>query len=260
LRLNDNGTLSIYPGTNGAATGAPITTIGSPSTTLKELDLTDIDYDLGQGVISNEAPVAGTSLTHQNKTNTPQTTSVTLSLTHSDTQMFTWNLSQAVSLMVESKTTTGVPGINSEFTIGITETTTVSKGESTTSGEALTFTATDQLETPAQSTYEAQIVAFKGMETVPYTFTGTAIFENGHSGPVSGSGVFSGVSTGGFEVETTCVESPTHCAGVAPIFTPIPLTPVPEPATWAMILAGFLGLGWEGFRRSLRLRSADGSC
>ena len=29
-------------------------------------------------------------------------------------------------------------------------------------------------------------------------------------------------------------------------------TPVPEPGTWAMILAGFAGLGWLGFRRSRR--------
>ena len=30
------------------------------------------------------------------------------------------------------------------------------------------------------------------------------------------------------------------------------ITPVPEPSTWAMMLIGFAGLGFVGYRRALR--------
>jgi hypothetical protein len=30
----------------------------------------------------------------------------------------------------------------------------------------------------------------------------------------------------------------------------LPSTPVPEPSTWAMLIAGFAGLGFVGYRRS----------
>jgi PEP-CTERM motif len=33
------------------------------------------------------------------------------------------------------------------------------------------------------------------------------------------------------------------------IATAIPAAPIPEPATWAMMLAGFAGLGYAGYRR-----------
>jgi hypothetical protein len=241
LSLNDNGTLSIYPGTNGVATGAAITTI---ATNLKELDLTeDVHYDFSKAVISNEAPVAGATVQKSNDTPTQETTTVSLSLTHTDTQMFSWSESHAVAVSIQSKVKISAPGIEAETTVGVTDTTTIMNGESTSASDTTTFSVSDQLTVPAFSTYADEIVAVTGTETVPYTFSGTAVFDNGQTGIVSGSGVFSGLSTGGFEIETTCVSSPTNCKGVAPIFTPLPIgaTTVPEPATWAMMLIGFAG-------------------
>jgi hypothetical protein len=61
------------------------------------------------------------------------------------------------------------------------------------------------------------------------------------------------VSTGNFVVEITCLNSPTNCEGVAPIITPVDSNPtpaVPEPSTWAMMLVGFAGLGFAGYRAS----------
>ena len=255
LSLNDYGTLSIYPGTNGVATGGAITTIATPAATnLKELDLTSIDYDLSKATIANETPVAGLAVLKKNSTATEQTTSVTLSLVHSDTQTFNWSESKAVATKIEAKSKLPIPGLESEITVGITDTTTITNGTSDASGDTTTFSVQDQLKVPGFSTYQDEIVAQKGTETVPYTFTGTALFDNGQTGIVRGTGVFSGVSTGAFEVETTCVSSPTNCKGVEPIFTSIPVgaTPVPEPTTWAMMLIGFAGLGFAGYRASRR--------
>jgi len=250
LSLNDNGTLSIYPGTDGKATGGAITTIASPdATNLTSLDLTMINYDLNKGTISNPTPVASASIKHINNTDTTQTTSLALSLTHSDTETYDWKVSNSVAVSIESKGMFGVPGLTSETTIGITASTTFETGQSTTSGDATAFTATDFLETPPHSTYEAEIVATMGDETVPYTFTGTAHYQNGATGTVTGSGVFSGVSTGGFEIENNCVDSPTHCMGVSPTFVPLPgfgsgtpVAVVPEPSSLLLFSAGGLGL------------------
>lgn len=249
ISINDNGTLSMYPGTNGVATGGAITTIATPNATnLTSLDLTMINYDLNKGTISNPTPVAGASIKHINNTDTTQTTSLTLSLTHTDTETYDWKVSNSVAVHIESTGKFGVPGLTSETTIGITAMSTFETGQATTSGDSTAFTATDFLETPPHSTYEAEIVATMGDDTVPYTFTGTAHYQNGHTGLVSGSGVFSGVSTGGFEIENNCVDSPTHCMGISPTFTPLPgfgsgnPVAVPEPGSLLLFSAGCLGL------------------
>jgi hypothetical protein len=44
----------------------------------------------------------------------------------------------------------------------------------------------------------------------------------------------------------------TGSVTVTPITTPV----VPEPATWAMLLAGFAGLGFLGYRRTVKARLA----
>jgi hypothetical protein len=41
-------------------------------------------------------------------------------------------------------------------------------------------------------------------------------------------------------------------AGLSKFVGPIPLVAVPEPSTWAMMLAGFAGLGYAGYRTSRR--------
>ena len=38
----------------------------------------------------------------------------------------------------------------------------------------------------------------------------------------------------------------------------VTLTAVPEPATWAMLLMGFAGLGWAGYRRAKRRAAVAG--
>jgi hypothetical protein len=253
LSLNDNGTLSIYPGTNGVATGSAITTIFTQNATnLKELDLTSIDYDFSKGTITNETPVAGLAVLKMNNSSTQQTASVTLTLTHTDTETFNWSESHAVATKIEAKSKLPIPGLESELTLGVTETTTITNGTSDAATDTTTFTLQDQLTVPAGATYSDQLMATQGMEAVPYTFTGTATFDNGKTGIVTGTGVYTGVTTGDFVVETNCVSSPTNCAGVAPVFTPLPGPTVPEPSTWAMMLIGFAGLGFAGYRASRR--------
>jgi hypothetical protein len=65
-------------------------------------------------------------------------------------------------------------------------------------------------------------------------------------GAVDPTGLPSGYSTGG---------DPPPVGPIGPIGTPggdppFGATAVPEPSTWAMLLLGFAGLGYAGFRRS----------
>jgi hypothetical protein len=71
-----------------------------------------------------------------------------------------------------------------------------------------------------------------------YTFTANPTFQQlGYA--VAGGGYF-------FTAEAT------GSVTVTPINTPV----VPEPATWAMMLAGFAGLGFLGYRRTVKARLA----
>ncbi len=81
IQLNDNGTLSIYPGTNGVATGNAITTIATPAAVnLKSIDVANINYDLNDAMLTNLTPVASQSVTDINDTPTEQQYEVSLSL------------------------------------------------------------------------------------------------------------------------------------------------------------------------------------
>jgi hypothetical protein len=71
------------------------------------------------------------------------------------------------------------------------------------------------------------------------------------------------IGTGDFGVETTS-DAPAGAqacqnlgSGPVPIVAQLAISlTVPEPSTWAMMLVGFAGLGFVGYRRNLRARAA----
>jgi PEP-CTERM motif len=69
-----------------------------------------------------------------------------------------------------------------------------------------------------------------------------------------------GYSTGG----GSCSFDPDQMVGTCEEYANFPgpvsfvlTTPVPEPSTWAMMLAGFAGLGFAGYRASRQKRSVN---
>ena len=54
----------------------------------------------------------------------------------------------------------------------------------------------------------------------------------------------------------TVTELPTTVSDPPPVIGPPdpPVIAVPEPSTWAMLLLGFLGLGYAGYRKASRDR------
>jgi hypothetical protein len=191
--LNDNGSFIIKAGTPSNP-GKQIFS-NNVNNSVKQLDLTSMDYNFAAGTISHEEAVAGAALDANNKSPIEQTFPLTVGLEYSETETSNWKTSEAVALKIESKGQFGVPGLTSETTLGITSTTTYEQGGATSNGETVKFMTGVQLRVPAFSFYQAFIVATQAESTVPYTFAGTALYDDGQSADISGSGVFEGVST-----------------------------------------------------------------
>lgn len=267
IQLNDNGTLSMYPGTNGVATGSAITTIATPAAVnLQSIDLTSIDYDTNAATLSNLTPVASAGVTNPNNTGTTVTFGSTLSYTYTSSQTFDFSTSSSTAVTISGSNSVDFFGIDVDsLSVGVTETGTISHGESTSSGESTTFTESADVPVPPGCSYTTTLQATEGTTTVPYTYAGIATYENGQTAPVSGTGVFTGENTGNFQVGTevtpgtSCppggTDPPSTVAELASL-TPdsmdppstvaelasLPPSTVPEPASLALLGTGVLGL------------------
>jgi PEP-CTERM motif len=258
--LNDNGSFVITAGTP-AAPGKQVysNNVNNP---VVGITLSSLNYEEKDAQIIPTGTSDGGSYTGVNNTSRTQTYNPLLSLTHTDTQTFSWNASASVALTISETATEKVPTFESSTTVSFTGTAMIQGGKSTTASQAVTDQLQADIVVPADSTYRATIIGQEGEVDVPYTFTGTALYKNGQTAFVSGSGEFDGVSTAAFTVVIDCVSSPTNCKGFIPeIESPSSLGGVrvlpgviPEPSTWAMMLAGFTGLGFIGYRRTRRAR------
>ena len=196
---------------------------------LKSLNIQTINYDFDHVTYNSVQTVYGATAVDHNNTATRQTYPLSLDLTYTNSSTFDWSLSQATELSVSSEEQIGVPEIGDEsLTEGVTSTMTLSSGQSTTPEQSQTYTAGGDISVPAYTTYTTTITGQKVDASIPYSLTGVALYNSGVTAPVFGTGVFQGVSTGVFDVETTYTASPTNCA-------PLPL-PVPEPASFSVLL------------------------
>ena len=209
LQLNDNGTLSVYPGTNGVAGGSALATTGK-SGSFQNLELTSINYDLAQATFPqvNQVYSAGQTLT--NTFRTPAYLTTTLSLTYSNTQTYDWNTSHTVSVTIGAEKKFGVPLIgDTKFSLQVGYMATFSHGGSNSSGEQTTYQSQVTVAVPPNTSVGVQIVAYQQDATVPFTYTGVYHFADGTSVPASGTGEFEGVSTGVFDARVYPLSSPS---------------------------------------------------
>jgi hypothetical protein len=88
-----------------------------------------------------------------------------------------------------------------------------------------------------------------GPFTAIITVNGTSTFsETGDStGAADGSAIFIG-----WKGPLTTIQFETTAPGQGIDFAigPVSIASVPEPSTWAMMLLGFVGLGYAGYRRA----------
>jgi hypothetical protein len=260
---------------NGALTISVVQTQGGPSqqdfsnnvnNPVVGYEVTGVTYDVAHPTISASQQVTGLVDTLTNKTSLTQVFPVQLSLAHTDSTSHMFSISEAVQLASKTTFDAMIPLLGeAKQEITISSTTTVGTVDGRTTTDNKTFNAGATVTVPAHAVYQAVIVGTQEQFSVPFTYTGDATYQDGSVAPVDGSGVFNAMDTGIFETAIICVSQPGGCdsglsgpeAGLpdgflAPGETVVglfPATPVPEPSTWAMMLLGFGGLGFLGYRK-----------
>ena len=161
VQLNDNGTLSIYPGMNGVASGSALATIGK-STNFQDMTLTSINYNLAQATYPAVDQVYGVASTLTNTFSTTVTKTTTLSLTYTNTETHDWNTSNTVSVTIGSETSFNVPVIGStKLSLQLGYSATFSHGGSNSSGVQATYQDQVAVPVPPDTSVGVQIVAYK---------------------------------------------------------------------------------------------------
>jgi hypothetical protein len=243
LALNDNGTLSIYSGANGRATGAALATIGKAAS-FNDLTVTSVVYDLSKATYPEVSRVFGTTQKLINSTKSEGNLTAHLSLAYADSQSYDWNTSKTVSGTISTTNSIKVPIIGAtELSLELSRSTTISEGKSTTSGTETTYLSEVTLPVPGGVTYGVDIYGTQQEALVPFTYSGFDHFADGISVPVTGSGEFEGVSTGIFESHAYCISPASFCDTAAANIPDEPALPVPEPSSFATLLTGMCALG-----------------
>jgi hypothetical protein len=260
MSLTDNGALTVSTGGNQDFSD----NVNDPVVGYK---VSGITYDLANPTITTSQQVTGLVDTETNGTSVTQSFPATLSLSHTDSYSHTFSFSEAFTIGLKTTFEAAIPligGDKSELTLS--STTTAGFANTTTTSDTKTFTAGVNVTVPAHSEYEAVITATKETYSVPFTYTGDATYQNGAVVPIDGSGTFDGTDTGVFQTAIICISQPGGCGSgltgdlgdLPPGFLTrgeslvgiFPATPIPEPSTWAMMLMGFAGLGYAGYRQT----------
>lgn len=270
MALADNGALTItVKDVDGSIRQTFSDSVNDP---VVAYDLTGVSYDLAHPTVSSTSQVAGEVDTLRNETSEAQVFPASVSLSHTDTSSWSFGVSEAISITAKASLKVGVPDVG-EATgeLDIASTTTISVVTGGGTSDTKTFTAGAQVTVPAHSVYQAVLTGTKETFSVPFTYTGNVTYQDGVVAPVEGSGVFTGEDTGIFQTAIICVTQPGGCgsggnlsdllpAGFlvpgSAVVAAFPADAVPELSTWAMLLIGFAGLGFAGYRQTGNGRAA----
>ena len=210
-KLSDEGTFTISAGTPFAP-GKQIfsNNVDDP---VESVDIESIAYDFEH--VRSSPPDQRTGATQLCVNNIPGefTCNLSLALSYTKTNTFTFSANQSIQLGYKSTAKVGLPGVgevSSEWSI--TGTVGFMEGRSDADSQARTFTSTGSVVVPPQTTYRASIVGAEVDGTIPFTYTGTATYKSGKTARlVDVQGEYNGVDTGEFTVQVTCVQRPGGC-------------------------------------------------
>ena len=257
---NDGGSFIIYQGVSpdqtnplmqdaqniiGSMTG--ITLSGGASGT-------GIDYDFSKAKAGKVLAVASQITPVTNFTSQTQQVKVNLSLSYTDTSSFNFQVSDATGISISSSVSVGVPGVvGTSLRFGVTSSTTISKGQTTTTSNSTTFQVGVRPDVPPGYTYDAYLTGEDVSFEVPYTWTGVATYAGGATARVSGSGIYEGDVTGYLHAIIFCADAPPGSPACPSI--PISDTAVgilAEPSTAMMLPIALLGAVIARRRRARR--------
>ncbi|MBV9537765.1 MAG: hypothetical protein JOY70_02400 [Acidisphaera sp.] len=229
---NTGSTLVLYQGTypnqstplvqGGQSIVGPITGI----------DLQSVTYDFAHAQVSNTTNVVFGSVANYNDTPPPpQTQQYNQNVNVSDTisSTFSFNTASTVSDAISSKVSIGIPEIGStSLSFTETQSTTVSHGQATTVSRTVQYQAGARPEVPYLHEYETIVTGDTATYNIPYTYTGLAHYQGGAEAEVTGTGVFTGGSSGNFFVATYDCMYIKGCP-------PIPPPPAELPSQWTLV-------------------------
>lgn len=260
-QVSDKGNFNLFQGDSPTNYIQQLTTDGSNVIgALKSIDLTKLEFDFSNAVVSSPNEVSYAPIITQNFANSPDQGNASTTLTWTQSQSFSFNVTNTTSLSIGSTVQVGVPGIGSgSTTVTFIDSTAISQGQATTTSKTVSIQAGDRPTIPPHSAVITFLFGTEESYTVPYTWEGTATYEGltptqeGTTAKIVGTGMFSGGTTGNFRVQTFSCVTIDDCSL-------LPLEPisegaafiVPEPGLSVLLPAALLLGRLRARRRSRR--------
>lgn len=252
--LADDGTFTMGPGQSPQTASGPVDYIAYLGAPVSSIELDSLSYDFSAATLRDVSTVGKGAYTFVNTTELTQQGQGIVNISYTRSDSFSFAVSNTVGVTINSSVSVGVPGIaQTSLSVGITDSTTITKGQTETTSTQIQFSAGFRPSVPPLSEYLVTVTGQQATYDVPYTWTGIATYtgeEGSFTAPVVGSGVFTGSAEGNFVATVSCVIAvlPQTCDDVAPYS--ITLSPVPEPATAALFALGLLAAAVAARRRA----------
>lgn len=204
VRLEDDGSLTMYGGEGASAPNPKLWTNGASDPVVDVISIDSIDYDVANATISNPTPDGMLSQIVVNDTNRPQTSTISQSLTASDSSG--WSDSLAVKVGVSTSLKTGIPMVaEGKVTISVDVTNTYTWNGSTSTTKTWAFSTPVTVDPNGRT--KVLVVATTSTLTVPYTLSGTFKYQSGATLRGTISGLYTGTDTHDLAVTFTPVSA-----------------------------------------------------
>ena len=200
---------------------------------------TGIDYDLANAKITKTTPIQSVGNQQTNYTAQSQQYDLTMSLIYTKSSTYSFNMTKTNGETIGSSVNIGVPGLGgASLNFAINSSTSISKGQASTTSQSINYTAGERATVPPGYTYVGYVTGVDVMFDVPFSWSGIATYDSGVQAAVQGTGVLSGEDAGEFNTLIYCEYAPVGqpaCPALPIIQEPSTQIAAPEPGT-ALIL------------------------